>query len=412
MLKISFHTFGCKNNLADTGKIVVELQDFSDVEIVEAELKADIHVVNTCTVTSSSDAQARNLLRRLSRHNKGSLIVVTGCSVRRNTEEYKKLCQEIKKGGNDLEVCDNLNEEIGKIIKKRGALLIKDVTTTHSKSFRTRVLLQVHDGCDHFCSYCIVPFVRGEPKSRPLQDIITEAKTLESHGIKELVITGINIGDYEEGLETLIEELLKATKNVRFRLSSLRPSRITPQLIGLMKEKRLCPHFHISLQSASNKVLNLMNRHDYKGADLVDISKLVNERIGHRDPFMAADVIVGHPGEEEKDFLESLKILEQSSLNKLHVFPFSPRPGTAAFLMKKSMESEVRKRRDILLEFSDKRYLASLKSMKGKTVEVLWETDTYGHSENYYPIKGNGTPNQIQSCKVNDVDLKELICLL
>jgi threonylcarbamoyladenosine tRNA methylthiotransferase MtaB len=409
MLKVSFHTFGCKNNLADTSRIVLELQGFNGAEILESALNADVHVVNTCTVTASSDAQARNLLRRINRHNKGSLIIVTGCSVRRDSDDYKKLKTEIKQAGNVLEVCDNIGDDICRVIKKRCSLTKNEVLEIRPQLFRTRVFLQVHDGCDHFCSYCIVPFVRGEPKSRKIEDIIAEAKALESYGIKEAVITGINIGDYDAGIEHLIEELLKATKTIRLRLSSLRPSRITPGLIELMNEKRLCPHFHISLQSASDKVLNLMNRHDYTAKDFLSICELVNKRIGDRAPFMAADVIVGHPGEEETDFLESLKVLEQSSLNKLHVFPFSPRPGTAAFIMKRPDQSETQKRRDMLLEFSEKRYLSSLKGMQGKTVEVLWETDKYGHSENYYPVKGTGEPNTIESLKIKGADLKEQV---
>lgn len=412
MLKISFHTFGCKNNLADTSKIAKGLQGFSDVSILEAEMVADIHVVNTCTVTASSDAQARNILRRINKHNKDAMIIVTGCSVRRNSDDYKKLKEEIKRAGNILEVCDNLVDDIVKIIKKKFSLAQKENLEKSLKNFRTRVFLQIQDGCEHFCSYCIVPFVRGEPTSRDIKGIISEAQNLESNNVKELVITGINIGDYDAGLETVISEILKNTKSIRIRLSSLRPSRITEELIDLMNDKRVCPHFHISLQSASDKVLNLMNRHDYTAKDFLSVCKMIDKKLGHRSPFIAADVIVGHPGEDEKAFLESLKTIEQSTLNKLHVFPYSPRAGTAAFNMKRPSPDETQKRRDVLLDFSDKRFLASLKRMKGKTIEVLWETSSYGHSENYYPVKGNGTPNTIEQLKVKDIDTKELVLMV
>lgn len=412
MLKISFHTFGCKNNLADTSKIVNDLQGFSDVSICEAEMVADVHVINTCTVTSSSDAQARNLLRRISKHNKDSVIVITGCSVRRNSDDYKKLKEEVKWSGNILEVCDNLVDDVVKIIKKRHKLTQKEELEKSLKLFRTRVFVQIQDGCDHFCSYCIVPFVRGEPQSREIKDIISEAQILEKNGIKELVITGINIGDYDEGLEFVIAEILKKTKDIRIRLSSLRPSRITEELVDLMQEKRVCPHLHISLQSASDKVLNLMNRHDYTAKDFISVCKMIDKKLGHRSPFIAADVIVGHPGEDDKSFLESFKVIEQSSLTKLHVFPYSPRPGTAAFSMKRPSSEQIQKRRDVLLEFSDKRFIASLKQMKGKTIEVLWETNNYGHSENYYPVKGTGTPNTIEQLKVKDFDIKEQTLLV
>jgi len=412
MLKISFHTFGCKNNLADTSKIAKELQDFDEVLILESEMVAEAHIVNTCTVTASSDAQARNLLRRINKHNKGSIFIVTGCSVRRDSDEYKKIKQEVKNGGNTLEICDNLVDDIVGIIKSKCSLAQKDKTEKEGILFRTRVFLQIQDGCDHFCSYCIVPFVRGEPRSREIKEIVSEAQALENSDIKELVVTGINIGDYESGLETVVTEILKNTKNIRIRLSSLRPSKVTEELIELMQDKRVCPHLHLSLQSASDKVLNLMNRHDYTAKDLLSVCKLIEKKLGRRYPFMAADVIVGHPGEDEKAFLESFKVIEQSNLNKLHVFPYSPRPGTAAYSMARPSSLENQKRRDVLLDFSDKRFMASLRQMKGKTVEVLWETNVYGHSQNYYPVKGTGTPNSIEQLKVKEVDIKEQVLIV
>ena len=396
MLKISFHTFGCKNNLADTGKIANGLLDI-DCEILEADLNAEVHVVNTCTVTASSDSQARNLVRKIAKHNKGALIIVTGCSVRRNSNDYKELKDEVVASGNTLEVCDNLNEDVVALIKKTPSIIKTQADSDDLKLFRTRVFLQIQDGCDHFCSYCIVPFVRGEPKSRDIKEIIAEAQLLEKNQVKEVVITGINIGDYVGGIENLLEELLKSTKDIRIRLSSLRPSRITPKLIELLNEPRICPHLHISLQSASDKVLKCMNRHDYTSMDFLSITNMVHERVGHRAPFIAADVIVGHPGEEEHDFLESFRIIEASHVNKLHVFPYSPRPGTAAYSMKRPSNVETKKRKDLLLEFSEIRYKDSLEHMVGRTVNVLWETGTYGHSENYYPVKGNGVPNTITS---------------
>ena len=332
--------------------------------------------------------------------------------MRRNSDDYKKIKTEMKHEGNVLEICNNIDGDICKVINKRCGLKKNDALDIEPQLFRTRVFLQVQDGCDHFCSYCIVPFVRGEPKSRDIDEVIAEAKALESYGIREAVITGINIGDYDTGIEHLMEELLKATKILRLRLSSLRPSRITPRLVDLMQEKRLCPHFHISLQSTSDKVLNLMNRHDYTAKDFLSMCRLIDKKIGKRAPFIAADIIVGHPGEENADFLESLKVLEQSSLNKLHVFPYSPRPGTAAFVMKRPLPSEIKKRRDLLLGFSEKRFLSSLKGMKGKTVEVLWETNTYGHSENYYPVKGTGKSNTIDKLKVKGIDIQEQVLLV
>ncbi|MFH1223686.1 MAG: radical SAM protein, partial [Pseudomonadota bacterium] len=165
-----------------------------------------------------------------------------------------------------------------------------------------------------------------------------------------------------------------------------------------MLEKRICPHFHISLQSGSDNILKLMNRNDYTASNFLEISQKINKRLGMRSPFLTADVIVGFPGEGEAEFAQTLKTLNDSSLNKLHVFVFSPRPGTKAFDIKQTEQGAlIKERRDALLNFSDTRYKASITGMLGKTVQVLWETDTFGHSENYYPVKGDGKANTVGS---------------
>ena len=208
-----------------------------------------------------------------------------------------------------------------------------------------------------------------------------------------------------------MEALLDATKVIRFRISSLRPSKISERLVQIMKNERICPHLHISLQSASDKVLKLMNRLDYTSDDLVRRIKYFYKELEHRHPFIAADVIVGFPGEGDAEFKETLAVLNKIPMNKLHIFVFSPRPGTKAYDMKKENDNEVYIRRDALLEFSKARYAKSLNNMVGERVEVIWETATEGHSENYFAVRGVGNPNTLGNYIVGSVD-EEHLCLL
>lgn len=408
-MKISFHTFGCKSNLYDSNKIASSLSNNASFEIIEGVLCADVHVVNTCTITSSSDAQARNLIRKIDKNNKGALVLIIGCSVRSNMELYTSMFSELN--NNRFLAMDNLKEDIISCLEKELSEKILDTKITFPV-FRTRAFIKITDGCNNFCSYCIVPFVRGRERSKPITEIVEEVNAMIVKDVKELVITGISIGDYSFGLESLLKELLISTKNVRFRISSLRPSKISDQLIELMDDKRICPHLHLSLQSASNRVLNLMNRHDYTSEYFFERITSFYNKLRHRNPFIAADIITGFPGEGDKDFLDTMEILNNVPINKLHVFEFSPRPGTKAFEFKRENGSEVRKRRNTLLEFSEKRHIRSLNDMIGKFVEILWEKENIGHTENYHQVEGTGYPNTLETAKIKSVNLNKQILQL
>jgi threonylcarbamoyladenosine tRNA methylthiotransferase MtaB len=405
-MKISFHTFGCKSNLYDTNQLASLILERKIFEISEHEIIADIHLINTCTVTSSSDSQARNLIRRINLKNDFSTVIITGCSVRRSFLDYEKLINSLNTKNNKFIVLKNIdNKSFLKIIEP---LNLKENSSKNKKTmssvFRTRAFVKITDGCNNFCSYCIIPFVRGNEKSRDILDIVGEVSKLESEGIKEVVITGINTGNYSMGIENLLEKLLELTSIPRIRISSLRPSKISNKLIEIMQNKRICPHLHVSLQSGSNKILKLMNRLDYNSKDFLDKLEEFYSKNKFRNPFIAADVIVGFPGEDEGDFEQTLTVLQKSKINKLHVFVFSPRPGTKAFDMKQGCSKENRRRRDVLLEFSKNRYFLSLENMIGKKAEILWEKNNTGRTENYYPVLGEGMPNTIQ----NDVFIKDL----
>lgn len=416
-MRISFHTFGCKSNLYDSNQLASELLKNLVLEIKEHQLVADVHIVNTCTVTSSADSQARNLIRRINEKNDFATIIITGCSVRRNLSEYERLIQTLSRKNNQLIVVKNLSYEI--LLKTIEKLNLNNksqkeskINKTNSSVFRTRAFIKVTDGCNNFCSYCIIPLVRGPERSRKLSDILDEVSKLEAEGTKEIVITGINTGNYNMGIENLLKHLLKFTTIPRIRVSSLRPSKITPELINIMQNERICPHFHVSLQSGSDKVLKLMNRLDYNSRDFLDKLKSFYLKTQFRNPFIAADIIVGFPGEDGGNFNETLSILEESPINKLHVFVFSPRPGTKAFTMARGDSKEHRRRRDVLLDFSDRRYLQALKNMVGKEVEILWEKNNIGRTENYYPVSGSAIANTIQRSLVSGVDETSLQLLI
>ncbi len=407
MISVSFHTFGCKCNLSDSNDMALRLLDNGAFNILDSELKAEIHIINTCAVTASAESQARNLVRKLDKNNKDSLIIVSGCSRRRDRDVYEILFKELS-ANNKYLAFNNLEQDIfSQISKHLNVDVLNNKTNIISSVFRTRAFVKIQDGCESFCSYCIVPFVRGKEKSKGQEQIIDEINKLYSEGIKEIVLTGINIASYKNGLENLLKMILKDTKMPRIRLSSLRPSKLSTELLEIMTEKRICPHLHISLQSGSDKILRLMNRHDYSSADFKDSLERYYLALKVRSLFVAADVIVGFPEEDINDFKRTYDVINDSPVNKLHVFVFSPRPGTKALEMKNTVDIiEAKQRSAKLLELSDKKYFASLKNMVGKKVEVLWEDDTKGHSDNYYPISGQGIKNTLEDRTVLSADLE------
>jgi threonylcarbamoyladenosine tRNA methylthiotransferase MtaB len=394
-LKISFHTFGCKCNFYDSNTIAKNLC-LKDVKLLNGSLNADIHIINTCSVTNSADSQSRNLLRRLDKKNNNKVLIVTGCGVRKKDKSFEDLNLE----NNKAYVIDNFKVSIADFILDLFKLKNKE-KTEKKLIFRTRAYVKVSDGCSSFCSYCIIPFLRGKERSRKLSEIISEIKSFQKEGIKEIVLTGINLGNYKYGLENLLNEILLKTDIPRIRLSSLRPSKITDKLIKIMENKRICKHIHLSLQSGSNKILKLMNRLDYKKDDFLKTVKKLRKNFNNI--FIAADVIVGFPGEKDTEFKETLDLIKKTSLNNLHVFTFSPRPMTKAYNMKITC-SNMKERRDVLLKLAKEKHDRSLKKILAKDIEVLWEKNTFGYTSNYYPVKGKGKINTITKEKVKKVE--------
>ncbi len=380
-MKISIYTLGCKTNQAETESLLRFLEN-KNVEIVPFPQKADFCILNTCRVTKRADQKSSLALNKAIKT--ASFIIVTGCGVEFQKERLKEK--------------NKLNKRILFIKDKKNLIqyLKKELKTGKGEKIvtRTRAFVKIQEGCNNFCSYCIVPFVRGIPRSISPDEIISEIRNLEKMNYKEIVLVGTNIGKYKFGLENLIELILENTEIERIRLSSLNPEDISKNFISLFKkfnkEKiRLCRHLHLSLQSGSDKILKLMGR-NYKKKDF---EKLVhNLRKNIKDLLITTDIIVGFPQETEKDFKETLKFLEEIGFLKIHVFSFSPRPFTKAARMKNQIPEKTKKeRKEAILKLAEKIKKQIYKANLNKVFPVLFEEKKdelwQGYTDNYLPVK-------------------------
>ncbi len=400
--QIQYHTFGCKVNTYDTGLIQKNLKDINIDKILNTNKK--IHILNTCAVTAEATKDAVRLTKKIKKENLQAIVVVTGCSAQidkkyfeledsvdllvgnSHKEEFKDLLQK-KINGENLERFYHKN-----IFKKSSMGEGGGIEENHTRAF-----LKIQDGCDSFCSFCVIPHTRGKSRSLPLNAIVKKIKDFVLNGQREVVITGIHIGDYvNEGknLEDMIEAILKETTLPRLRLTSLEPLELTPKLIKICKNPRVCPHFHMSVQSINTKILKAMKR-KYTRQDVLESfkkAKSVRENV-----FVGMDIIVGFPGETEEDFNETYNALKDSPYwDRVHVFPYSERPKTRASLLKGFVPVMERKKRSkALRELSKKRFQSSLVKQIGKTLKVLvfeeknlknQRSYSQGLSENYYPV--------------------------
>jgi threonylcarbamoyladenosine tRNA methylthiotransferase MtaB len=369
--KIAFDTVGCKLNQAESQLIARQFAR-AGYRLVAPDDGADIYVLNTCTVTHVADGKCCRLLNQARRRNPNALVVAMGCYAQRDRQELSQI------KGVDL-VLDNSQkmdllprlEQSGRLVRPRAA--------SNQADFRTRAFIKVQDGCNKFCTYCIVPLVRGREKSVPLERVIAEVKQLTAEGYKEVVLTGTEIGAYKDsgvGLKGLLQRILAEADVARLRLSSLQPQEITQELVGLWPDQRLCRHFHLSLQSGSDSVLKRMGRRyttaEYKRA--VDLIRRVVPGVA-----ITTDVIVGFPGETEAEFKESYNFAKQMNFARIHVFSYSPRPGTRAALMPQQVEDKIKRERSQRMLALARECLRDFRQkFLGKTLMVLWEKDTGG----------------------------------
>jgi threonylcarbamoyladenosine tRNA methylthiotransferase MtaB len=367
--KVALETLGCKLNQAETEALARRLAR-AGYRLVAPDEAADIYILNTCTVTHIADRKARQKLRLARRRCPQAYLVAVGCYVERAAPELKAV-------GVDLVLGNTQKARLPQILEEaRGRPGAAAVGLPEGG--RTRSFLKVQDGCRDFCAYCIVPLVRGRPECVPADSVVAEVRERVKEGYREVVLTGTEVGHYrDEGLDLagLLRRVLDETPVSRLRLSSLQPPEITPALIALWQDGRLCPHFHLSLQSGSDGVLARMKRR-YTTADYRRAVASIREAAG--DAAITTDVIVGFPGETEAEFEESGEFCREMGFARIHVFPYSLRPGTAAAEMAPVPSKIVNQRTKRMLALSEASRQEFNGRFLGRTLEVLWEQKASG----------------------------------
>lgn len=401
--KAAFLTLGCKVNQNETEALSALFQK-KGYEIVDPHCQADIYIINTCTVTHLADRKSRQMIRKAINTNPSAKIVVMGCYSQTSPEEVQKI------PGVDLIVGTGdrgrILELLREIDAEKGPLnVVKDIAA--KKAFedirldknigRARAYLKVQEGCEQFCSYCIIPYARGPVRSRPPDNALREAKRLIAAGFQEVVLTGIHLGAYGQdlgkniSLADLLAELLALSPRVRWRLSSLEPTEVTTALIDLLKNNRnFCPHLHLPLQSGHDEILRAMKR-PYTTADYEEVVSRVRSAVP--DISITTDIMVGFPGEKEKHFQAYLEFVERMAFGGLHVFQYSPRKGTPAAEFPDQVSPQVKEERSHrLIELGERLKQSYSAKFCGKTLNVLVEKQVTGdiwegHSENYLKIR-------------------------
>ncbi|MGE5329658.1 MAG: tRNA (N(6)-L-threonylcarbamoyladenosine(37)-C(2))-methylthiotransferase MtaB [Deltaproteobacteria bacterium] len=410
MKKVAFYTLGCKVNQYET-QAMTEMFQQAGYEVVDFEGFADVYVINTCTVTSFGDKKSRQIIRRANRINPEAVIAVAGCYSQTSPEETSKI-----KGVSVVVGTKNRNkivEFVEEAFNGKKHFIVSDIMKQReyeengfiSFSETTRAFVKIQEGCQEFCSYCIIPFARGAVRSRLPENVIKEINKLADNGFKEVVLTGININSYGKDIEgvTLLGLLEKITEREgikRIRLGSLNPDLITESFVtAIMRNEKICPHFHISLQSGSDSTLKRMNR-KYSTSDYQNRIELLRKNIP--DVSITTDIMVGFPGETEKEFEATYDFLNNISLTKLHVFKYSPRKGTpAASFGEQITPQEKEKRSDLLLELSNKKEKEFYEKYLSKEVEVFFEQETEGENR----FSEGHTGNFIKVVVPNEMDL-------
>ncbi len=375
-LSFKIHTYGCKVNTYDSGLLQSRLSQ-NGFTLTAGEPR--VHVLNTCAVTREATLEAVKQARKLKARDPHCLVVVTGCAAQVDTEEFAHV------PGIDLVVANSHKTSLETLIKQYYSGQLRERVHKSNifkkedlepgggvESGHTRAFLKIQDGCNSFCTFCVIPFARGKSRSLSIADITRRVNELHAGGMQEVVLTGVHIGDYrdgEKGLEDLIEGVLKGSAIPRVRLTSLEPPEVTPRLLELFTESRLCPHFHMSIQSANSKVLFAMKR-QYK-ADAIETALMaIDEQVP--GSFVGMDVIAGFPGETDEEFIDSTERLRRLPWTRLHVFPYSSRPGTfAARRTDHVATDQIRRRAGVLRQLSDERLSEQAQAQIGKRKTAL-----------------------------------------
>lgn len=406
-MRAAFYTLGCKVNQYES-EYMAELLKDAGFDIVPPSQEAEYYIINSCTVTATADQKTRQNVRKLKRKHPDATIILTGCMPQAFPESAENLIEA------DIIISNKSNDEILDTINKyNGDRLINIDKHNSNDKFRKcaiehfndriRAFVKIEDGCDRFCSYCIIPMSRGRVRSKSPEDLKSEIDALAKNGIKEIVLVGINLSSYGKGEAFNLVDAVKICNDneliERVRLGSLEPDHITDEIIeGLSECEKLCPQFHISLQSGCDKTLREMNRH-YDSEEYRSLSKKL--RASFKDATITTDVMVGFNNESEEDFNASLEFVKETGFEKVHVFPYSERQGTLASKKGDSVTKQEKERRaGIMIAAAQEIRLKYFKSLIGKTVTVLFENEVkngiyQGYTKNYTPVRIKSEKNII-----------------
>lgn len=429
---VAFYTLGCKVNQYETNAMEQQFIQ-NNYKIVDNTEKADIYVINTCTVTNMADRKSRQMLRRVKEINQSAVIVVCGCYAQVAKTELEQIPEvDIILGINEKNKIVQIVEEylasknniieVADVSKQKEFLDFGDVTYTE----KNRAVIKVQDGCNMFCSYCLIPYARGRIRSRKIENVVSEIKKIAKQGIKEVVITGIHVASYGKDFENenirlinLLEEINKIEGIARIRLSSLEPTIVDEEFAQrLSKLEKICDHFHLSLQSGCDATLKRMNR-KYTTARYKEATEILRKFYPNAN--FTTDVIVGFPGETDEEFNQTYKFLKEIEFYKMHIFKYSPRKGTVAEKLPNQVDGNIKEERSKkLIELSNNMQNEKNSQYIGKTVKVLfeeYENGYYkGHTTNYMVVKvpekeQDGFIDNIKDIEIteNDTQTEELI---
>ena len=421
---VAFYTLGCKLNFSETSSIGRQLTE-AGMKKVPFEAGADVYVVNTCSVTDNADKKCKKIVKEALRHNPNAFVAIVGCYAQLKPNEIAKIPGvDMVLGAAEKFNIENYLDDINKrevaVVKEGKIKEVLDYHASYSIGDRTRSFLKVQDGCDYFCSFCTIPLARGKSRSDTIENVVKQATEIVSQGIKEIVLTGVNTGDFGVDTDENFYQLLQALEKVegleRIRISSTEPNLLTNEIIELVAQsKNIVPHFHIPLQSGSDKILQSMRRRY-----LTDLYTSRVEKIKELMPHccIGVDVIVGYPGEEHTDFIDTYNYLNELNISYLHVFTYSERVNTTAYKLPGKVNMSERADRSKMLHIlSDKKRLAYYNEHVGNTYPVLWEAENdqdvmYGFTSNYIKVKTKYDPmlvNEVTEVEITAIDTNDMV---
>lgn len=421
-MKVAIYSLGCKVNIYES-EYVENLLKNNGFDIVDFNDKsADIYIINTCSVTNEADRKSRQIINRARRDNKDAIIVVMGCYSQVNSD---KIDADIIIGNKDKSfIVDMINEFIEKKSNIKKIYNLRDEINFENMEIsgfdnHTRAFVKIQDGCNAFCSYCIIPYTRGKIRSKKKEDVIREVTNLVNNGYKEIVLTGIHTGKYgidlrDTNLEDLLKSLIEIDGLYRIRLSSIEINEVTDGILDLLKNSNvIASHFHIPIQSGSDRILKLMNRCYAVNYFIKRIEEIKRVR---DDMSITTDLIVGFPGETDDDFKDTLNTLDKIGFTKIHVFPYSKRDNTKASMMKDQVDGNIKKQRvkEVLkksLQYENKYYNKFINSMLDGVSEVKKNGETIVHTSNFIPVlvKDNISNNEIVKVRIDKVSDENIV---